>query len=330
MASSDAPSPPTYEVDISTLYEDVRSGLSGKNKRLSPKYLYDAHGSELFDRITEQPEYYPTRTETEILEDVAGELLEGVSELVELGSGYSRKTQILLDALEEDGGDRYVALDVSQSAIEASAPRLIEDHPKLSIEGCVADFEKNLDIVEHKGRRLVCFLGSTLGNFVPAERVKFLDRVQAMLAPGDELLIGIDLVKDIEVMEAAYDDSAGVSAEFALNLITVLNRELDGDLRIEDFEYCAPYDRDNNWIDMKLRAIRAVDAHFAKIDFDVHFDEGEELRTEVSCKFKRERFERTLVEAGLKLTRWDTDANGWFALALATKVQYRTRFRSKL
>jgi len=243
-----------------------------------------------------------------------------VSELVELGAGYSRKTQILLDALEEDGGDRYVALDVSESALEASAPRLIADHPTLAIEGYVADFERNLDIVEHKGRRLVAFLGSTLGNFGPGERAAFLRRVQAMLAPSDKLLIGIDLVKDIEVLEAAYDDSAGVAAEFGLNLLNVLNRELEGNFRLEDFEYVSSFDPEYSWIDMRLRAKRELVAHLGKIDLDVHFAKGEELRTEVSSKFTREQMEDILQRAGLQLESWHTDPDNWFALVLATKV----------
>jgi len=243
-----------------------------------------------------------------------------VSELVELGAGYSRKTQILLDALENHGGKRYVALDVSASALEASAPRLIADHPTLSIEGYVADFEGNLDIVEHKGRRLVAFLGSTLGNFGPGERAAFLRRVQAMLAPGDELLIGIDLVKDTEVLEAAYDDSAGVAAEFGLNLLNVLNRELDGNFRLEDFEYVATFDPEENWIDMRLRAKRDLIAHLSKVDLDVHFAKGEELRTEVSSKFTREKMEDILQRSGLKLEAWHTDPDNWFALALAVKA----------
>ena len=226
----------------------------------------------------------------------------------------------MLDALEEHGGQRYVALDVSESALEASAPRLIADHPTLSIEGYVADFEGNLDIVEHKGRRLVAFLGSTLGNFGPGERSALLRRMQAMLAPGDSLLIGIDLVKDIEILEAAYDDAAGVAAAFALNLLLVLNRELEGDFRLEDFEYVSSYDREHEWIDMRLRAKRELVAHLGKIDLDVHFAKGEELRTEVSSKFTRERMESTLERSGLKLEAWHTDPNNWFGLALAAKA----------
>ncbi|MFT5286752.1 MAG: L-histidine N-alpha-methyltransferase [Planctomycetota bacterium] len=301
----------------SSVADEIREGLSKSPKHLSPAFLYDDHGSELFDRITQLPEYYLARKETQILEREAEELLEGVEEIVELGSGYSRKTQVLLNALEQAEGSRYVALDVSQSAIEASAPRLIADHPTLDIEGYVANFEETLDIVEHRGRRMVVLLGSTLGNFKREDRISFLHRVKTMLEPEDSFLVGVDLVKDVEILEAAYDDSAGLAAEFGLNLIKVLNRDFDGNLPIDAFRYRAFFDHDNSWIDMRIKATRAVDARLEKLDFDMHFDKGEEMRTEVSKKFTRATFEADLNAAGLELDHWHTDDKAWFGLAQA-------------
>ena len=297
--------------------EQIRIGFSKSPKQLSPALLYDSLGSQLFDRITQLPEYYLTRTETEILESHADSLLQGIDELVELGAGYSRKTRILLDALERDGGSRYVALDVSHSAIESSRSRLVADHPSLEIEGLVANFEESLDLVEHRGRRMVVFLGSTLGNFDRVARIGFLQRVQSMLTPGDSLLLGVDLVKDIETLEAAYNDSAGLSAAFALNLLQVLNRKFDGNLPSDAFRYLASFDEENSWIDMRLQAKRRVTARLNALELDVHFEAGEELRTEVSTKFTRASLEADLNAAGLSLARWETDDEHWFALAQA-------------
>jgi L-histidine N-alpha-methyltransferase len=302
--------------------EDVRAGLTSTPKSLPPKYFYDARGSELFERITELEEYYPTRCETSILERRAASLVEaaGPAELVELGSGSSSKTRLLIDALRAAGGSRYVALDTSAAAIEGAQAALAADYPGLSLEGFVADFE-DLGAVARalprRGRRLMLFLGSTIGNFTRPERAEFLRSVRAILGPEDSFLIGVDLVKEVDTLERAYDDADGVTAEFNLNVLEVLSRELGGELHADDFEHVSFFDRANERIEMWLRARRAVDARLDVLDLSVHFDPGEEMRTEISCKFTRAGVEAELNEAGYELTRWDTDERGWFGLALA-------------
>ncbi len=303
------------------LIEDVRMGFQARPKRIPPKYFYDARGSELFERITRLPEYYLTRAETEILEREAASVLALVRphELVELGSGSSRKTELLITAMLDTDGSRYVAFDVSEDALCAAAERLTERHPELEVEVVVGDFDGRLDGVERTGRRLVLLLGSTIGNIHPDQRSAFLARVRTMLLPGDRFLLGVDLVKDRATLEAAYDDASGITAEFNANVLRVLNRELDGDLPLDAFEHVAFYDEANAWIEMRLCALRALDARLDAIDLDVHFDAGEEIRTEISCKFTRASVTRALTEAGLALERWIPDPGRRFALVLARR-----------
>ncbi len=303
-------------------FEDVIKGLASTPKELSPKYFYDARGSALFERITALPEYYLTRAETEILEREADAILEHVrpDKLIELGSGSSRKTELLIRAMEHTGANRYVALDVSEDALCEAAERLTERHPELDVGVVVADFDGSLDVIERHGRRLVLLLGSTIGNFPPGPREEFLTRIGALLKDDDRFLLGVDLVKDRATLEAAYDDAAGVTAEFNKNVLRVLNRELDGNLPLDAFEHVAFYDAENAWIEMRLRATRTVDARLRGIDLALHFEAGEEMRTELSCKFTRESVERSLAVAGLALERWIEDAGGRFALVLARRA----------
>jgi L-histidine N-alpha-methyltransferase len=300
------------------LEADARAGLTRTPKSLPPKYFYDARGSELFEEITRLPEYYLTRAETALLERVADEIvaLAHPRELVEIGAGFARKTQILVDALGRHGGKRFVPLDVSPVALKAGGERLDERYPWLEVLGVVADFERHLGQVPRSGARLVCFLGSTIGNLAAEQRVPFLKSVRAMLAPGDRFLLGVDLVKSPARLHAAYNDSRGITARFNKNVLHVVNRELDGDIDPDAFAHRAFYDARLARIEMRLVALRKVEARLARLDLDLAFEPGEELHTEISCKFRRETVADAFRGAGLVLERWITDEPGDVALAL--------------
>ena len=303
-----------------TLRDDVVAGLLATPKTLPPKWFYDARGSELFERITELPEYYPTRTERGILTEYAGEIarVTGAHSLVELGSGSSEKTRLLLSALRATGELRqFVPLDVSATALRESAAAIAVDYPGLAVHGVVGDFTEHLDLLPGDRPRVVAFLGGTIGNLVPGERAKFLASVRSVLFEGEWLLLGTDLVKDPGVLVRAYDDSAGVTAEFNKNVLHVLNRELDGDFDVDSFEHVALWDAEAEWIEMRLRATRAMRATLGALNLTVDFAAGEELRTEVSAKFTRPGITAELAEAGFELVRWLTDPAEKFALSLA-------------
>ncbi|MFR9731623.1 L-histidine N(alpha)-methyltransferase [Saccharopolyspora sp. MS10] len=305
------------------LRADVRAGLTGRPKWLTPKWLYDARGSELFERITGLPEYYQTRAEQRILRDRAIEIAEltGAGALVELGSGSSEKTRLLLDALRKTGTLReFVPLDVSESALRSAVAAIAADYPELRVRGVVGDFTAELAAVPAGRGRLVAFLGGTIGNFAPAERSRFLTAVRAALRPGEGLLLGTDLVKDPARLVRAYDDAAGVTAEFDRNVLRVLNRELGADFEPEAFEHVARWDQEQEWIEMRLRASRPMRVRVAGLDLIADFDAGEEIRTEISAKFRRSRVEAELAAAGFALTRWWLDDGEDFALSLATAV----------
>ncbi|MFC9947540.1 L-histidine N(alpha)-methyltransferase [Streptomyces pratensis] len=300
------------------LRADVLSGLTGHPKTLPPKWFYDARGSDLFEEITRLAEYYPTRAEREILIARAGDIAaaSGARTLVELGSGSSEKTRHLLDALPDL--HTYVPVDVSESALAGAAEVLLAERPGLSVHALVADFTHVLELPESPGPRLVVFLGGTLGNLLPEERAEFLRSVRARLAPGDGLLLGTDLVKDEATLVAAYDDGAGVTAAFNKNVLAVVNRELGADFPLDDFGHVALWDPADEWIEMRLRARRALTVKIRELDLVVQFEEGEELRTEISAKFREERVRDELAAAGLRLDQWWTDTAGRFALSLAT------------
>ncbi|MFI8288147.1 L-histidine N(alpha)-methyltransferase [Streptomyces sp. NPDC085614] len=301
------------------LRADVQGGLTRMPKELPPKWFYDARGSELFEEITRLPEYYPTRAEREILIDRASDIAAatGARTLVELGSGSSEKTRFLIDALLP-GLASYVPVDVSRSALTGAAEALLAERPGLDIHALVADFTRGLELPDTPGPRLVAFLGGTVGNLLPDERAVFLRSVRAMLSPGDALLLGTDLVKDEATLVAAYDDAAGVTAAFNKNVLAVIARELDADVRPEDFDHVALWDRDREWIEMRLRARHALTVKIPELDLIVPFEKGEEVRTEVSAKFRQAGVRSELADAGLELTRWWTDRKGRFALSLAT------------
>jgi L-histidine Nalpha-methyltransferase len=304
-----------------SLADDVLDGLTRPFKELPPKHFYDARGARLFDRICELPEYYPTRCERAILSERAEELAEltGAVELVELGSGSAAKTRVLLDALEAAGTlERYVPVDVTESMVRDCAGELTAEYPGLQVHGVIGDFERHLQHVPSAiGPRIVAFLGGTIGNFPPGSRRRFLREIGRLLGPEDHLLMGTDLVKDRHVLEAAYDDAQGVTAEFNRNVLCVLNRELQADFDPEDFDHVALFNPEQEWIEMRLRARREVSTLVRDLDLPVHFDEGEELRTEISAKFTPERLAGDLSAAGLELVRWLTDPDELFALTLS-------------
>jgi L-histidine N-alpha-methyltransferase len=308
------------EADERSLANDVLDGLTRPFKELPPKHFYDERGSELFEQICELPEYYPTRTERWLLEQHAASLTEGVSELVELGSGAAEKARVLLGAMaDRDAPPHYVPFDVSESAVLAAATELADELPGLSVHGVIGDFERHLHHVPApRGPRLVALLGGTIGNFPPGSRRHLLRQIGHLLDGGDRLVLGTDLVKDPAVLEAAYDDAAGVTAEFNRNVLHVINRELDADFVPEAFAHVAFFDRRHEWIEMRLRAGRPCSVRIAKLDLRVEFAAGEELRTEISAKFTRRRVESDLAAAGLRLERWLPDDEERFALAVAS------------
>ena len=301
----------------SDLASEVAEGLGRALKELPPKLFYDARGSELFDRITELPEYYPTRSEREILERRAAEILAaaGTDELVELGSGSATKTRVLLaTGLLR----RYVPVDVSHTVVQRSAEELSGLHPTLEVHGLIGDFDRDLVHLPEGDRRLFAFLGGTIGNFHPAERVAFLAMLRDLMGPDDRLLLGTDLVKDVATLEAAYNDSRGVTAEFNRNALRVLNRELDAGFPPERFEHVAFFDEDESWIEMRLRSLDARTVAVRGAGIEVELEEGEDIRTEISAKFTPERVEDDLGAAGLGLDELWTDSAGRFALSLAS------------
>ncbi|WP_033319076.1 L-histidine N(alpha)-methyltransferase [Streptomyces yerevanensis] len=299
------------------LRADVLHGLNRTPKTLPPKWFYDAHGSELFEKITELPEYYPTRAEREILVARAAEIADatGARTLVELGSGSSDKTRHLLDALP--ALHTYVPVDVSESALTQAGQALIAEHPSLNVHALIADFTGGLTLPGTPGPRLVAFLGGTIGNLLPAERATFLASVRTLLSPGDALLLGTDLVKDESVLVDAYDDAAGVTAAFNKNVLSVVNRELGADFDPDDFAHVALWDAEEEWIEMRLRARSRLTVKIPALDLAVDFTAGEELRTEVSAKFREDGVRGEMAAAGLEMTHWWTDEEGRFALSLS-------------
>ena len=307
------------------LAEDVLDGLTRPFKELPPKHFYDSRGSELFERICELPEYYPTRTELEILRAQGEAIVRRARpvELVELGSGATTKARLLLDAMASQGTlRRYVPVDVSERMVREAAVELAGDYPGLSVHGVVGDFERHLDRIPPPdgGPRLVALLGGTIGNFPPGSRRRLLREVARLLGPDDHLLMGTDLVKDPAILEAAYDDSAGVTAEFNRNILRVVNRDLDADFDPGGFDHVAFFDRRREWIEMRLRAREACAVRVAALDLEVEFEPGEELRTEISAKFTPERIRSDCAAAGMELEHLWTDERRLFGLSLARAV----------
>jgi L-histidine Nalpha-methyltransferase len=306
--------------DRENMIDEVREGLLGTPKRLPSRCFYDARGCELFDAITELPEYYQTRTESQILTDRASDIVHRVcpEAIVELGAGSCTKTPILLDAAVATGSLRhFLPFDISEGAVREAAGKLLERYPALSIYGLVGDFTTHLEGIPRLGRQLIMFLGGTIGNLEPTEWAVFLGRVRELLAPGDAFLLGIDLVKDEAALHAAYNDAAGVTAEFNRNILNVLNRELGADFDVAEFEHVAFYDPKNERIEMRLRAGPAQTVRLPALGLEIYLDPGEEIRTELSAKFTRASIDACLQAADMRLAEWYTDPQQRFGLVLA-------------
>lgn len=303
------------------LAEDVRRGLTAPLKELDPKYLYDERGSRLFEEITGQPEYYPTRAERAILVERAPQIVAeaGAEELVELGAGAAEKTRLLLDAMRDAGAlDRYVPVDICEGITVESARRLTAEYEGLEVHGLVCDFvDGALGDLPSGSRRLIALLGGTIGNLRPDRQEAFLARLASLMDPEDRLLLGTDLVKDRARLEAAYDDRAGVTAAFNRNVLLMLNRELDGEFDPEAFEHVARWDARHERIDIRLRSLRAQRVRVGALDMEVELAPGEEIRTELSHKFTRPKLEHLYRAAGLVMCGWFTDPEGLYALSLA-------------
>lgn len=300
------------------LLKDVRRGLGGVNKRIPSKYFYDARGSKLFERICNLPEYYQTRTELDLLEQVAGELTDGFDrgDLIELGSGANWKVRILLNAMgrERRARTRYIALDVSRSAIVEAGKGLLATYPELEVLGFVADFTRHLHWLPDGRPKLMLFFGSTIGNLAETESKLFLDEVRGALGPGDRLVLGLDMVKPVHLLEAAYNDSQEVTAEFNKNVLAVINRELNADFNPDDFEHLAFFNDEEQRVEMYLRANRAVLVTVRDLNMTVTFERGETIHTEICRKFTRSSARKMLSQAGLAIAKWHTDRQNHFAL----------------
>jgi L-histidine N-alpha-methyltransferase len=306
------------EERAAALREEVRIGLTSSPKELQPKWFYDERGSALFDEITRLPEYYLTRSERSILERRAREIadLTQAETLIELGSGTSEKTRLLLGALAPA---RFVPFDVSEETLRASVSALRLDWPAIEVAGVVGDFERHLSRLPIDGRRLLAFLGSTIGNLPPARRSLFLREVAETLRPDDAFLLGVDLVKSPARLLAAYDDAAGVTRDFNLNVLHVLNRELGADFDVDAFAHVARWDGREEWMEMLVRSLRRQTVRLRALDLEVDFEEGELMRTEVSAKFRRDGIAAELAAAALTIAEWWTDDAGDFALLLARR-----------
>jgi L-histidine N-alpha-methyltransferase len=300
--------------------KDVRTGLTSRPKTLPPKYFYDSRGSELFDEITRVPEYYPTRTERSILQAHVDDVvaLTSAETLIELGSGTSEKTRLLLRALTGAGTlRRFVPFDVDPAVLEEASASVAVEFPQLEVEPVVGDFERHLGELPRNPRRLLAFLGSTIGNLEPDQRAAFLADVRQTLGEGDAFLLGTDLVKEPDRLVTAYDDAQGVTAEFNKNVLAVINRELGADFKADAFEHRAVWVAEQEWIEMRLESREDQRVRVAALDLEVEFEAREQMRTEISAKFRRDGIAEELARAGLRLTHWWTDPAGDFALSLS-------------
>ena len=313
---------------LAGLAEDVREGLSCPFKEIPPKYFYDERGSELFEAITELPEYYPTRAEVAILGAEAAAIVEaagageaGAKTLIELGSGAAAKTRVLLDSMRDAGTlEAYVPVDISEEITRRAAAELVDEYDGIRVHGLICDYETHLERVPREEGALIAFLGGTIGNFRPAPRRSFLARIATLMYPGDRFLLGTDLVKDHAVLEAAYNDSAGVTAEFNKNVLCVLNNELGANFAPDDFEHVAFFDPDNSWIDIRLRSLCEQFIDLTALDMRTHFARNEEMRTEISTKFTVDRLEQIYAQAGLEMVEFWTDPEELYGLSLARAV----------
>ncbi len=307
---------------VSCLGQDVIDGLGSYPKKLSPKWFYDENGSQLFEQITTLPEYYQTRAETEILTkhtiDISKLELET---LIELGSGNSEKTKLLLDTLSKTKSFiKFVPFDVSEQTLRLSAKAIVEKYQDLEVVGIVGDFENHLDRLEPQGKTLIAFLGGTLGNLLPDQRQIFFQRLYKLLNQKDLILLGVDLVKSIQRLIDAYNDAKGITAEFNLNVLNVLNKELQANFDLSSFEHVAIWNKEQEWIEMRLRSRRDQNVYIKDLDLMVPFFQGEEILTEISAKFTKEKLAQELEPMGFGISNWWTDQNQDFAVLIIEKI----------
>ncbi|MEO7804036.1 MAG: L-histidine N(alpha)-methyltransferase [Actinomycetota bacterium] len=303
-----------------TLERDALEGLTCTPKSIPSKYFYDEVGADLFDQITRLDEYYLTRRETEIFLARADDIskLTGADTFIELGSGTSNKTTILLDAFSQAGSlQRYIPFDVDEKTMRAAAQTIMARYHDVSVHAVVGDFESHLSQIPHGGRRVLAFIGSTIGNLTGEQRKGFLAEVAEVLEPGDAFLLGADLMKDQRRLELAYDDPAGVTAEFNRNVLRVLNKELQANFDVNKFQHVARFDEDHEWMQMSLRSTVDQEVRLSSIGLDIAFAKDERLLTEISAKFRRESLEGELAEAGLEMRHWWTDTAGDFGVSLS-------------
>lgn len=306
----------------SALGSDVRNGLTSRPKTLPPKYFYDERGSWLFEQICDTPEYYQTRTENALLTEIAEQLISRArpNDLIEFGSGTARKTRTLLDALTAMAeSPRYVPLDVNEGMLRRSAMQLLSEYPELTISGIVGDYDHHLHEVPAGERRLFIFLGSTIGNFEPDHAVRFVQQLTRQMAQDDRFLLGVDLVKDERILNAAYNDAQGITAEFNKNVLNVLNRELDAEFELDGFEHVAFFDAGRSQVEMYLESKRAQVVPIRALDLAVRFESGERVLTEISHKFTLQTVSEMLHRAGQKLLEWHASPGEQFALALSQR-----------
>lgn len=301
------------------LEQDIRIGFTSQPKAIPSKYHYDEIGSISFENITKLPEYYLTRAETEILTKRSKDIMKLVvpDELVELGSGSSTKTRLLIEAMHSTGGNRYVPIDISETALRQAAETLNDDYKWLQVDGNIGDYHFDLKRLRRKGRRLLTFLGSSIGNYTDAARRKLLQQMSSVLKSGDAVLIGVDLVKDVDTMVLAYDDSAGETSHFNLNLLTMINRELDANFEIQHFKHVPGWNPEVSAVDSWLQAQREMTVSLGALDMEINLAEGERIHVETSCKFTREGMMQELSDVGLKVVKWYTDSAEQFGLLVA-------------
>lgn len=309
---------------VADFRDSVLAGLSATPKSIPPKYFYDERGSQLFEDITETEEYYPTRTEAEILAKYSGDIIETTGDdlcLVELGSGSSTKTRMIMDAIgARQGGFEYIPIDISPTIVTEFGMKLLEDYPDISIRGMICDYHRAMEELRHydAGNKLILFLGSSIGNYTPEDARLLLKDVCAAMQPGDFLLIGCDLIKDDQTINLAYNDAAGVTAEFNLNLLTRINRELNGNFDLSAFEHSAFYNREQSRIEMHLVSLAEQTVTVGTPERSFHFEKGESIHTENSYKFDDKSLTWLFEGAGLKRVRQWTDSRQWFALNLVS------------
>jgi L-histidine N-alpha-methyltransferase len=302
--------------------DEIRDGLCASPKKLPTKYFYDDWGSTLFEQICELPEYYQTRTEHQLLKDVADDLVEktGADELVELGSGAATKTRVLLDAMARAKQLRfYVPFDVSEGIVRRVAQELADEYDGLQVHGVVGDFLAHLEHIPDGGRRLVVILGGTMGNMGTESGPAFLTSIYDEMDQGDYFLLGAQLITDVNRLEAAYNDSAGVTAAFNKNMLRVLEPVLGAKFDHEAFEHVARFNHDKHRIEMHLRSVRKQVIPLPELELNLHLNEGEEILTEISTKYTQHQVEALLTRAGFSPVEWYTDSNNLHGLALAKK-----------